>query len=521
MADDREDFDNVAWDKNDKAFEESKVFFRLVSTLRKIESFVEQELGKTATWVSPMRIGGYNNLYGMQIEGSKNDVMIRLPQLSLAQFPDEKTFREAAVANFIAQNTLVPLPPVLFYGVSDPDREIGPFTIIPFVENCGSMSRAIAMPNEKDPTEAHMLNPDIDEGLLEDFYTKIAVHQLELFEHKFPRIGSLSQTDEKTFLIEGRPITQNMNNMLQLANIPRAALPAEDKTYGTADEWYVELAKMHLAQLEFQHNDLVTTADDCRNKYIARQLFFKLAKQNRLSIFGFAEDRWSAQSKHQILSLPAPSGTDAFRLWCDDFRPSNILLDKTDNTVATIDWEFAYAALTQIFLDPPWWLLLNVPEIWHTDIDDWTGIFELRLRTWLRAMENAEECAGVDSEDLIMSKYMRESWETGRFWLNYAARKSWAFDTIFWKYLDERFFGIRKGSDEVLKQDLWRTRIHLLSEEERRKMESFVEGKMEESKERILVDWDDEQVKERLAQVLCEDDDFSLEDLENSVNLMS
>jgi len=40
-----------------------------------------------------------------------------------------------------------------------------------------------------------------------------------------------------------------------------------------------------------------------------------------------------------------------------------------------------------------------------------------------------------------MSIYMRESWETGRFWFSYAARKSWAFDTIFWKYLDKRFFG--------------------------------------------------------------------------------
>jgi len=36
-------------------------------------------------------------------------------------------------------------------------------------------------------------------------------------------------------------------------------------------------------------------------------------------------------------------------------------------------------------------------------------------------------------------------------------------------------------------------------------MESFVERKMEESKERFLVDWDEEQVKERLD-VLFEDD---------------
>lgn len=36
-------------------------------------------------------------------------------------------------------------------------------------------------------------------------------------------------------------------------------------------------------------------------------------------------------------------------------------------------------------------------------------------------------------------------------------------------------------------------------------MESFVERKMEESKERILVDWNDEQAKERLAEVLFDD----------------
>jgi hypothetical protein len=43
-----------------------------------------------------------------------------------------------------------------------------------------------------------------------------------------------------------------------------------------------------------------------------------------------------------------------------------------------------------------------------------------------------------------LSTYMLESWETGRFWLTYIARKSWAFEIIFWKYLDERFFGPRE-----------------------------------------------------------------------------
>ena len=63
MVDNRADFDVVAWDRNDEAWEEeSQKLFRRVSILRKIESFVMEKLGKTATWVAPMRIGGYNSL---------------------------------------------------------------------------------------------------------------------------------------------------------------------------------------------------------------------------------------------------------------------------------------------------------------------------------------------------------------------------------------------------------------------------------------------------------------------------
>ncbi|KAH6710987.1 hypothetical protein BKA61DRAFT_737861 [Leptodontidium sp. MPI-SDFR-AT-0119] len=425
MDDYRADFDNLAWDRSDEALEESQKLCRRISTLRKIESFVTQKFGRTATWVTPMRIGGHNILYRMRIEGSKDDVIIRLPQPSLAQFPGEKTIREAAVANFITQNTRVPVPRVLFHGLSSPDSEVGPFTIIPYIENYGSMSHALAMPNEKDPSEAHMLNPDVFEDVLESFYGKVAVHLLQLFEPSSLRIGSLAQTEENTFSVAGRPITQNMNNMLQLANIPRATLPPEDRTYGAADEWYVALAEIHIAQLVFQHNDLVTTADDCRNKYVA-------------------QDGWSAQSKSQTSTLsPAPCGSGSFRLWCDDLRASNILVNEADDIVAVIDWEFAYTAPTQFALDPPWWLLLNVPEMWHTNIDDWSRVYDVRLKTWLRAMERAEESIKKQSKGFKMSIYMRESWETGRFWLNYAARKSWAFDTIFWKYLDERFYGDR------------------------------------------------------------------------------
>lgn len=81
---------------------------------------------------------------------------------------------------------------------------------------------------------------------------------------------------------------------------------------------------------------------------------------------------------------------------------------------------------------------------------------------------------------------MKESWETGRLYLNYAARKNRAFDTVYWKYLDEKVFGRRPKGASV--NEMWKTRLQFLGERERAAMEPFVAKKMAESKERILID---------------------------------
>ena len=65
-------------------------------------------------------------------------------------------------------------------------------------------------------------------------------------------------------------------------------------------------------------------------------------------------------------------------------------------------------------------------------------------------------------------------------------------------------FGYRK--DDAGKKELWKTRVHLLSNGARIAMESFVEQKMEEMKVRKLVEWDVEAVRGRLAEVVLEDD---------------
>lgn len=62
--------------------------------------------------------------------------------------------------------------------------------------------------------------------------------------------------------------------------------------------------------------------------------------------------------------------------------------------------------------------------------------------------------------------------------------------------MDERFFGVR---DEVGNAcERWRARVGLLSPEEKEAMESFVERKMEEGKERKLVNWEPGEAREVL-----------------------
>jgi hypothetical protein len=374
----RQDSDNLAWDRSDELWEEAMNQVRLSSTCRKIESLAERMFGKRATLVTPLIIGGFNVLYPIPIKGFSDPVLARLPCPNQAVFPVEKTLAEAATAAYISQYTQLPVPKVFYSGI---DPEVGPFMIIQDLGSRRGMGQALETPRE-DPNETPVLNPAISESNLKRLYVKMARCVLQLAQPTFQRIGALVEISPGSYQIQRRPITLNMSNMVQPSNIPHSIFPSEGTTYETTDEWYVVLAEMQMATLLFQHNDMVSSEDDCRNKYVARQLFRRLAKQGRLSKFGFAGDDWSTYSTHARPTLSVPHGSGCFRLWCDDFRPINVLVNENDQVLGAIDWEFGYAGPTQFVLDSPWWLLLDVPEMWDDGLEDWTSVYERRLNTY-------------------------------------------------------------------------------------------------------------------------------------------
>lgn len=78
---------------------------------------------------------------------------------------------------------------------------------------------------------------------------------------------------------------------------------------------------------------------------------------------------------------------------------------------------------------------------------------------------------------------MRESWESGDFWIAYAARCNFAFDAVYWQKIDQRFFGSTAGSNC---EDVWKERLDLLSDEEKTGMEELVTSKLEAMKTHVL-----------------------------------
>ncbi|KAI1753171.1 phosphotransferase family protein [Xylaria castorea] len=482
------DKDDLVWEKLDEATDEWDISIRTKETYRAVANLILKYKEGQAELMHQAIKGGYNVVYRLEYKDGSSAVM-RVPIRGIVPFPDEKVRYEVATMRYVAANTTIPVPHVYYYGTTaDNPIGLGPFIIMDYIEHHQSMTRELLDP-KRAANERPILDPDIGEEKLEFLYSQAANILLQLSFLKFPRIGSLVEKEGGiSTSVEGRPLIANMNDLIVHTNAPASILPSQ--TYASADEWYRALADMHITQLAFQHNDAVEDEDDAREKYVVRQLFRKLAAERRLA--------------------PEPESDGGFTLFSEDFRPTNILLDKDLRVVGVIDWEFAYAAPAQFSFDPPWWLLLEEPEYWTGGYRVWMEAYEPRLRTFLRMLEAEEKkmtdadiaekvgrmsLAGGGKTEVPLSQRMRESWEKRTWMRNYAARKSWAFDLIWWKFLDESYFGSNENED-------YQIRLELLSESQREAMEAFVACKMEESRNPGIVEWGDKQAADRLAKLL-------------------
>lgn len=129
-----------------------------------------------------------------------------------------------------------------------------------------------------------------------------------------------------------RPLSYSMNEIVQLGTLPRSNLPTT--VHDTGSSYFEALAELHISHLVGQRNeadieidiladvDIDDLADDYRSRFVARFLFRKLVRDDD-------------QRKRWIFHDNGP-----FPIWCDYFRPENVLVDEGESVVGVVDWEF-------------------------------------------------------------------------------------------------------------------------------------------------------------------------------------
>jgi len=303
-----------------------------------------------------------------------------------------------------------------------------------------------------DPKRLH-LNPNIDRNILDNVYTQMTDIMLELYNVDFDRIGAISKdTSSGSWSVTERPLTYTMNELAITAFFSVEDFPST--TFTSTSDYFQYLMTEHKTHLWTQRN-ICGSPTEAQDRYISRFLYAK------------------SSDKHCV------NDSGPFKLFCDDFRLQNILVDPENLRIkAVLDLEFTNAMPRQFASDAPWWLLLVGPDSYllrDRTLEKFVEAYEPRLEHFLQVMERVEGERNGAGGTQPFSKLMRESWDTKRFWFNYAARKPFDVDAFFDKYLNESNAGI--GS---------------LDEDAREILEPFVEMKMKQLR---ALSYDDERSK--------------------------
>jgi hypothetical protein len=409
----------------------------------RMENACFNAVGQHLNWGNPwvvtaVKCGSFNACCTVRwMDGRK--VIVRTPILGKQILRQEKTVCETATMEYIRRNSSVPVPEILGKGIAP----IGPYIIMPWVPG-RPLCHLLFSPRDL------RLDADVHARDRQSAYREMAEITLRLSLLKFNAIGSLVN-NQGNITVATRPLTFTMNELIRTHGLPLAAFPQQP--YTTSKAYFEHLAQIHLDHIRMQVSGIIKDETDCRSKLTARFLFLNLVRDHI----------WFEQ----------PQGP--FPLYCDDFRPSNVRADRETNRVtAAIDWEFAYAAPVEFTYAAPWWLMGENPGLWSTNLEAEMRCYKPRLADFLTAMREREEqliSEGVITNAQRLSGRMSASIDNGIFWLCLAARCPGLFDTIYWDYIDQQYYGERSTHDE---------RIQLLSAEQQDELNTLTQRKVAE-----------------------------------------
>ncbi|GKZ19973.1 hypothetical protein AbraIFM66951_011384 [Aspergillus brasiliensis] len=380
------------------------------------------------------KAGAFNICYRVRYDDGP-DVIVRFAALGRTILRREEVQIEVATMNYIHKATSIPLPEVFGSGFC----WAAPYIVMSFLKGV-PLSQIL-----KDPSSEGrpVLNPQISDRSLKRAYREMARVVIELSKLEFDSIGALEEK-EGSSSIARRCLTFNMNELMVSANMPEEVFPSH--MFRSATDYFQALAMQQLLHLRLQQHDAINSEEDCRRKLTARYLFLNITKK-----------------------LCCENAEGPFRLYCDDFRPSNVLVDLDVFRVSgVIDWEFTYAAPAEFTWVAPWWLLLQSPEDWEDDLDQFISRYMPKLHVFLKALSNHETELIENqllSESQRLSPRMEDSMQTGLFWVCLAARYSSMFDEIYWTFIDHRYYGAFISLED---------RMQLLDQEQQQELDELV-----------------------------------------------
>ncbi|KAF1912802.1 phosphotransferase enzyme family protein-like protein [Ampelomyces quisqualis] len=415
-------FDELAEKLGDDQWDEWKA--KVLDAKEEIAAFVASRRPGRGAEVLDWFQGSFNFCLQIMYNDGTPDVIIRFPGPGHTTFRDEKIQNEVQVIQFLQDKTSIPVPRLFSWGLTkDSPRNLGPFMISEFVEG---VHLSDVLKDPADPKRLY-LNPNIDENILDNVYHQLSDIMLELYSFDFDRIGAISkEVISGSWSVTGRPLTYTMNELATTAFFPVKEFPST--TFTSTREYVQYLTTEHKTHLWTQRN-ICGSPLEARDRYVSRLLYAKSIDKHCMNDNG------------------------PFKLFCDDFRPQNILVDpETLRIKAVLDLEFTNAMPSQFASDPPWWLLLVGPDSYllrdHTP-EEFVEAYEPRLQHFLQTMERAEVARPGAGDAQPLSSLMREAWATKRFWFDYAARKPFDVKVIFDNCLNESGAGIESLDKEA------------------------------------------------------------------------
>ncbi|KAK8213130.1 kinase-like domain-containing protein [Phyllosticta paracitricarpa] len=338
--------------------------------------------------------GGFNYCFALRFEDGLQWIF-RFPLPKSSMLPQRKTEAELAVMQFIREKTSIPVPKVIASGVTEGEFEkLGPYILMEFVE--GELLSELLLDFDD---ENQRMRKDIEESTLRHIYSQVAGFYLELFAHEFSAIGSLEMEcleSGNAWRAASEPLTFELNETQRMMVAAEIPVPLVSSSPFTSTSEYFE----HLA---FQ--TLTSLAENKTTRLYPQEAFqnFNTAYLLRSIAQHFAA---------KIEGMP-------HKLYCDDLRFGNIIVNDSYDILAIIDFEFTYAAPASFLGSPPWWLAGTEPFEWN---DHDKKDYEAKMDMFIDELEQ-EETARNDHAHAL-SRFMRQCWANGFFWYNVAVRES-------------------------------------------------------------------------------------------------